>query len=165
MRIHLPSNGFFSGNSSWHVNSNGTWTQKFTVVDITPGKYALSFTETSGHLRVTGSFRVLSAPNAGQDWSRCQKGSCAIAIDHQRTQVLIAILNGTSTSILYYAAGEFCLRYLGPIAAYCVAFATVVILDKYFLAKQLSESDHGRGVYITWLTVNIHKLPGITPQR
>ncbi len=75
VQIHLPSKGFFTGKSSWHVNSNGTWKQNFTVADSAPGTYTLSFTETTGHLHVTGSFRVLSAPRP----SACPDPSVSIA--------------------------------------------------------------------------------------
>ena len=59
VQIHLPSKGFLSGRSSWKVDSHGGWQQQFTVADTTPGAYKLSFSETSGNLLVTGSFRVL----------------------------------------------------------------------------------------------------------
>jgi hypothetical protein len=165
VKVHLPAKGFLIGNSSWHVNSKGGWKQKFTVAGTKPGKYALSFTESSGNLHVSGHFTVPSVPNAGQDWSRCGDGACTIAIDHQRTEVLAAILAGTPTSVAYYEAGRLCLAYLAPIARYCAIFAAIVVIDKNLLAKQLSENDNGHGVYITWLTINIRKLPGITPQK
>lgn len=165
VKINLPSKGFFIGGSSWKVNSGGGWKQSFRVAAIKPGAYKLRFTESSGGLSVSGHFKVLSVPNAGQDWSRCQDGACTIALDHARTDVLIAILNGTPTGILYYEVGRLCLAYLAPIARYCAIFAAVVVIDKRLLAKQLSDSDQGHGVYITWLTVNVRKLPGITPQK
>jgi hypothetical protein len=67
VRVHLPSN--FYGSVSWHVNSRGGWQQKFTAGDTAPGDYTLRFSETSGHLLVTGSFRVLVAPTmTNKNW-------------------------------------------------------------------------------------------------
>ena len=60
VRVHLPSN--FYGSVSWHVNSRGGRQQKFTAGDTAPRDYTLRFSETSGHLLVTGSFRVLVGP-------------------------------------------------------------------------------------------------------
>ena len=43
--------------------------QKFTAGDTAPGDYTLRFSETSGHLLVTGSFRVLVAPTmTNKNW-------------------------------------------------------------------------------------------------
>ena len=47
------------GITPWYVGSDGTWKESFTVQDAPPGTYNLSFSETSGHLKVTGSFRVV----------------------------------------------------------------------------------------------------------
>ena len=165
VQLHLPSTGFFIGNSSWKVASNGTWKQSFTVAGTKSGAYTLSFTEASGNLRVTGSFRVLSEPNAGQDWTRCQNGSCTIAVDHVRTQVLVDLLNSTPKLQLLAALYSLCNAYTsGAIRAACTVFAAGVVLDATPLARQLSDSDRGRGVYITFLTIHFTKL-GITPQK
>ena len=56
VRIHLPSKGFFYGSVSWPVDSQGGWKQNFTVGNTPRGTYTLSFSETSGHLLVTGIF-------------------------------------------------------------------------------------------------------------
>lgn len=163
--VHLPSNGFFIGNSSWRISSTGSWKQSFTVADTTPGAYTVSFTETTGHLNGTGSFRVLAAPNAGQDWSRCQKGSCTIALDHERTQVLVDTLNATPKPQLLTSEFALCNAYtVGLIRVACSVFATGIVVDASLLARQLSDSDLGRGVYITFLTIHFTKL-GITPQK
>lgn len=166
VKVHLPSKGFFIGNSSWHVDSNGGWKQKFTVADTKQGKYTLSFTESSGNLSVSGRFKVPSVPNAGQDWSRCHDGSCTIALDHARTDVLIDILNGTPKLALLGQLFALCNAYTyGLILVGCSIFAAgAVLVDAPLLAQQLSESDLGRGVYITYLTIHFTKL-GITPQR
>ena len=83
VQIHLPSNGFFTGNSSWHVDSNGTWTQNFTVGNTTtPGMYKLSFSENSGHLLVTGSFRVLLPLGASADKCRIDVRATGFAFGH-----------------------------------------------------------------------------------
>lgn len=60
VQVQLPSN--FYGNSSWPVDSHGDWQQNFTVGDAGPGAYTLSFSESTGHLTVTGTFKVLVAP-------------------------------------------------------------------------------------------------------
>jgi hypothetical protein len=59
VHVQLPSKEFFIGKSSWKVDSHGGWQQRLTVADTTQGTYKLSFSETSGNLLVTGSFRVL----------------------------------------------------------------------------------------------------------
>lgn len=165
VQLHLPSTGFFIGDSSWKVASNGTWKQSFTVAGTKSGAYTLSFTEASGNLRVTGSFRVLSEPNAGQDWARCQSGSCTVAVDHVRTQVLVDLLNSTPKLQLLAALYSLCNAYTsGAIRAACTVFAAGVVLDATPLARQLSDSDLGHGVYITFLTIHFTKL-GITPQK
>ncbi len=165
VKIHLPSKGFFIGNSSWHVSSDGSWKQTFIVADTTQGTYTPSFTESSGNLRVSGSFEVLSVPSAGQDWSRCHGGSCTIALDHARTQVLIDILNGTPKLVLLGQLFTLCNAYTyGLIRVACSVFAAGAVVDASLLAQQLSGSDLGHGVYITYLTIHFTKL-GITPQR
>ena len=97
VQAHLPSKGFFAGKSSWKVNSQGGWEQRLlTVADTRPGKYKLSFSESSGHLQVQGKFKVAAAHNDGQDRSRCEHGSCTIALDHRSTRgARSSILSGT----------------------------------------------------------------------
>jgi hypothetical protein len=62
VRVQFPSNGIFYGRVSWPVDSHGYWQQNFSTGDTPPGKYKLRFSETSGRLHVTGSFKVLVAP-------------------------------------------------------------------------------------------------------
>jgi hypothetical protein len=166
VNVHLPSKGFFIGNASWHVSSNGSWKQNFTVADTKPGAHTLRFTESSGNLHVSGSFKVLPVPNAGQDWARCHDGSCTIALDHARTDVLIDILNGTPKAVILPQLFALCNAYTyGLIRVACSIFAAgAVLVDAPLLARQLSDSDLGRGVYITYLTIHFTKL-GITPQK
>lgn len=57
VHVRLPAR--FHGSTTWHVNSRGRWERKFTVGDAAARKYTLRFRETSGHLLVTGRFRVL----------------------------------------------------------------------------------------------------------
>jgi hypothetical protein len=108
-------------------------------------------------------------PSSGQDWSKCQNGSCTLAIDHNRTQALITLLAATPKAQLLTALFALCNAYTyGVIRAACSVFAAVFVLfDQHRLQQELTDSDHGHGhgVYITWLTVNIHNLPGITPQK
>jgi hypothetical protein len=164
VQVHLPSKGFFFAKSSWTVDSHGDWQQKFVVGDTTRGAYTLSFSETSGDLLVQGLFRVLAAPNAGQDWSKCHDGSCTTALDHEKTQTFIDILSGTPANILYGQIVAMCVYYLAPVAWACPIFALEAVAGKYVLASQLSSNDLGHGVYITFLTIHITQF-GITPQR
>lgn len=60
VRIHLPSKGFFYGSTSWRVGSHGDWKQNFAVGDARPGSYKVSLGEASGHLQVTGTFKMLA---------------------------------------------------------------------------------------------------------
>jgi hypothetical protein len=109
---------------------------------------------------VGGHFTVPSVPNAGQDWSRCQNGSCTIALDHARTQVLIDVLNGTPKLALLGELFKLCNAYTyGVIRVACSVFAAGAVLDASLLARQLSDSDLGRGVYITYLTVHFWSAP------
>ena len=99
--------------------------------------------------------------------SKCQTGSCTLAIDHHRTQALITLLAATPKAQLLTALFALCNAYTyGAIRVACSVFAAVFVLfHQHPLQTQLTDSDHGHGVYITWLTVNIHNLPGITPQK
>lgn len=69
VRVSFPAKNLFYSNASWSVDSHGDWQQNFTVGDAPPGAYKLSFSEASGHLLVTGSFKVLVAPTlTGKTW-------------------------------------------------------------------------------------------------
>jgi hypothetical protein len=62
VQVNFPAKGLFYGNASWSVDSHGDWKQNFTVGDTRAGAYKLSFSETAGHLLVSGNFKVLVAP-------------------------------------------------------------------------------------------------------
>jgi hypothetical protein len=59
----------FLGITTWTVDSHGNWKQSFAEQDAPPGTYKVSFSETSGHLLVTGSFKVLDQPTLTERFS------------------------------------------------------------------------------------------------
>ncbi len=61
VRVQFPSKGIFYGRTSWPVDSQGRWRQDFATGDTPPGTYRLKFSEISGHLLVSGNFKVLVA--------------------------------------------------------------------------------------------------------
>jgi hypothetical protein len=69
VQIHLPDKKLFIGITSWHVDSHGNWKESLAEGDAPPGKYKVSFSETSGHLKVTDSFTVIDPPNLTERFS------------------------------------------------------------------------------------------------
>lgn len=98
VQIHLPEKKFLIGITSWHVDSRGNWKEFFAEGDAPPGKYKVSFSETSGHLKVTDGFTVLDSPNLTERFSNwidaCYHGklksdpSCTDALDEAAHQKL-----------------------------------------------------------------------------
>jgi hypothetical protein len=69
VQIHLPDKRLFIGITSWHADSHGNWKEPFAEEDAPPGKYKVSFTETSGHLKVTDGFTVVDPPGLLESFS------------------------------------------------------------------------------------------------
>jgi hypothetical protein len=58
VQIQQQEKNLLLGITPWYVDSKGSWKEDFVEQDAPPGTYNLSFSETSGHLKVTGSFTV-----------------------------------------------------------------------------------------------------------
>src|SRR5690349_8925984 len=69
VQLHLPDKKLLIGITSWHVDSHGNWKESFAEGDAPPGKYTVSFSETSGHLKATGGFTILDPPNVTERFS------------------------------------------------------------------------------------------------
>jgi hypothetical protein len=114
-------------------------------------------------LLLPGTAQAAYTQAPGQDWARCQGRSCTAAVDHNRTQSFISLVAATPKAQLAAAATQWCSAYFIPIAWACPAFAAEAVLLGVVVANQMSQNDQGRGVYLTFVTLDITKF-GITPQ-
>lgn len=104
VQIHLPDKRLFIGITSWRADSHGNWKEPFAVNAAPPGAYKVSFSETSAHLKATGSFTVLDQPTQLERFSNwvdeCYHGKlksdpdCQNAVDeaaHQKISLTSAL--------------------------------------------------------------------------
>ena len=161
------TNGAYGSGQGWANNVN----------DATgfADRYAIQTCHDNGGVdcRVTFRTRTSSVSSgaggaytqpSGQNWANCQGDSCTAAIDHNRTQAFITLVRATPKAQLAAAMIQLCSAYLLPIAWACPAFAAEAVLLGVVVADQMSQNDVGRGVYITFLTLQPFTKFGITPQ-
>jgi hypothetical protein len=131
VQAHSSSKGFFVGISSWTVNSSGGWKHYFSVGDAAPGQYKLTFTESSGHLKATGSFKIAvpqSTVGRFLAWlNACVEGQLQFDQTCQEEAYVLAHLKLDATTVLHCAEDldsklgiAVCVAELGASVAYGV---------------------------------------------
>src|SRR6266516_3836913 len=78
---------------------------------------------------IVNSPAAATAATSGENWATCSNGSCTIALDDNRAEQLISVLNGTPKLLLLIQLYRFC--NFGPVAvrAACSILAAGLVID------------------------------------
>jgi hypothetical protein len=87
-----------------------------------------------------------------------------MAVDHEGTQQFVTMVSATPKQQLWGAINSWCIGYFPAVAWACPFYAGEFVALGMVTSNQMSQTDEGHGVRITFVTADIRKF-GVVPQH